>query len=292
MPQLPSHQGTELHCNGRETRRLQPAATGSIRQSDTLLPPPNLALLEFAQENHLHCLLTGPRGSGKNFAVEYIAQQVGKKLYRIQTHSDLVVEEMRGSAAILDGSSIFVYGTLVAAAREGAMLLIDEANFARQGILALINNATDDSRLIAIPERQEVIEVHPEFQCFLCINPGYYGTKPLNEALIDRFLVIEFDYWDRDSESRLLHFKLPQLGPGAINDMLDIAAAIREARKQHTHDFDLSIRTLVQWGQHADQVSQDLYESFQVVVLPKMGDRHEYQLQREALLEIARLKLT
>jgi hypothetical protein len=76
-----------------------------------------------------------------------------------------------------------------------------------------------------------------------------------------------------------------------LHRMVKAANSIREARRKGAIDFDFSLRTLVQWGADADHRSQDLLESFKAVVLPKVGDPHEYGPQHEALLELARLAI-
>ena len=73
--------------------------------------------------------------------------------------------------------------------------------------------------------------------------------------------------------------------------MVKVANSILEGRRKGAIDFDFSLRTLIQWGADADHRSQDLMESFKAVVLPKVGDPHEYGPQHEALLELARLAI-
>jgi hypothetical protein len=74
--------------------------------------------------------------------------------------------------------------------------------------------------------------------------------------------------------------------------MLRVATAVRAARDKGDIDFDLSIRTLYQWGVDADECTQSLLASFEDVVLNKVGtDPVEHGPERAALLEIARLEL-
>jgi hypothetical protein len=103
--------------------------------------------------------------------------------------------------------------------------------------------------------------------------------------------VIYCAYWPTAKELELLHHRLPRMTLSDLKRMVKVANSIREARRKGGIDFDFSLRTLVQWGADADHRSQDLLESFKAVVLPKVGDPHEYGPQHEALLELARLAI-
>jgi cobaltochelatase CobS len=248
--------------------------------------------LETSVAAGFHVMLTGPRGTGKTTAVKQIARQKNKPLFLCQGHSDLTVEELRGLPGLREGSSTFQPGPVVQAIKGGAYLLFDEVNTCRPGVTAWLNNILDGDGLVAVPETGELLPVPPGFLAFFCFNEGYAGTRALNEALKDRCRVIWCDYWPEDTERTLLRSLVKRLADIDIDRMLWVTRGIRKARREGTIDFDLSIRTLCQWGCDADLRTQDLLESFRSVVLPKVGDPHEYQPQYQALMEIAKLVIT
>lgn len=269
-----------------------PAGNGLFPISLKLADPPFLDQLLIAVDNGQHSILTGPRGTGKTTAVKLVAQRRGKKLVIIPCHADMTTEELRGTPGLKNGNSTFNHSPLVTAARNGDWVLLDEANLARPGVTAWMNNILDEDGIISIPETGEEFPVAEGFRAFLCFNAGYQGTRGLNQALVDRCRVIYCSYWPEREEKKLLAARLPRLRDIDLTRMLRVANGIREARRKGSVDFDFSLRSLIQWGVDADQRTQDLNESFRAVVLPKVGDPLEYGPQHEALVELANLLLS
>jgi MoxR-like ATPase len=252
--------------------------------------PPFQSELEVSADAGLHVALMGPRGVGKTTAVRLYARRRRRTLYQMQGHSDLTIEEMRGSPGIRGGDSTLALGPIALAARDGDFLLFDEVNLCRPGTTAWLNNVLDEAGELTIPETNERIAVSPGFRAFLCFNGGgYSGTRSLNEALLDRCRIIYCDYWPENQEVALLKTKLPRLAEVDVRRMVRVANGIREARRADRLDFDFSMRSLYQWGLDADLRTQDLVESFRAVILPKVGDPTEAGPQHLALLEIVRL---
>ncbi len=132
-----------------------------------------MAELEGSVRAGFHVMLMGPRGTGKTTAVRLVARKFGKRLFTIQGHSDLTVEELRGVPGLHGGNSTFVPSPVVHAVREGAFLLLDEANLCRPGVTAWLNNILDHEGVLSIPETGELLAVPADFRAFLCFNAGY-----------------------------------------------------------------------------------------------------------------------
>jgi MoxR-like ATPase len=260
--------------------------------TNMLIHPPFFGQLETAVANGSHVMLMGPRGTGKTTAVRLLARQNYKKLHILPCHADMTTEELRGVPGLKGGNSTFVYSPLVFAVTNGDYVLMDEANLARPGVTAWLNNVLDDDGRVSIPETGEEFPVCEGFRLFLCFNVGYQGTRELNQALVDRCRVIYCSYWPPHQEKAILAARLPNLKNVDLFRMLRVANGVREARRKGSIDFDFSLRTLIQWGTDADQRTQDLGESFRAVVLAKVGDPLEYGPQHEALIELANLILS
>ena len=267
-----------------------PIPTTTFR-SKSGIKPPFSAEVESALDAGKGIALMGPRGTGKTTTVRKLASSRNKPLVIIPVHPDMQIEEVRGETVLRDGCSFFQPGPLVAAAKDGHWVLLDEVNLGRPGLTAWLNPILDDDGIVSIPQTGDQFAVHPEFRAFLCFNIGYQGTRALNEALLDRCRVIYFSYWPAPQEIEVLRQRLPRLSNIDLERMVKVANAIRIARRKGTVDFDFSIRTLFQWGFDADQRTQDLFESFTSVVLPKVGDPDECAPQHMALTEIAKLVL-
>src|SRR5699024_5100363 len=80
---------------------------------------------------------------------------------------------------------------------KGTFLYIDEINMAMPETLPLINGILDYRRKITNPFTNEVITAEKGFNVIAAINEGYIGTVPLNEALKNRFIVIDVPYIQR-----------------------------------------------------------------------------------------------
>ena len=255
------------------------------------LAPPFWENLETAVRCGFSAMLFGPRGTGKTTAVKEIARQRGKRLFHIQGHADLMIEELRGTVGLEKGSTLFKPGTVTRAVQHKAWLLFDELNLCRPAVTAWLNNIIDKEGTLSIPETGEVISVPGDFLAFFCFNEGYQGTRELNEALKDRCWPVLCEYWPEELEFSLLKNELPDIADVDARRAIEVANAVRKARKEGGLDFDFSIRTLVHWVSDAYERTADLLRSFRDVVLAKVGDPLLNAPQQQAMKEIAHLIL-
>ena len=88
----------------------------------------------------------------------------------------------------------FIPGPVVNAMKNGHLLYIDEINMAKPETLPILNSVLDYRRMVFNPFTGEVVQAKTSFSVIAAINEGYIGTVPLNEALKNRFVVIEIPY--------------------------------------------------------------------------------------------------
>src|SRR5690625_3728492 len=98
----------------------------------------------------------------------------------------------------------FVPGPVTNAMKKGTFLYIDEINMAKPETLPLINGVLDYRRTITNPFTNEIVTAKDGFGVIAAINEGYIGTVPLNEALKNRFIVIEVPYIEGEQLKRLI----------------------------------------------------------------------------------------
>nr|WP_227395892.1 MoxR family ATPase [Jeotgalibacillus aurantiacus] len=143
-------------------------------------------------------LLKGPTGSGKTKLAETVSSIFRQPMYSINCSVDLDAEAMLGFKTIeqVDGKSVitFVEGPVIQAMKKGQILYIDEINMAKPETLPILNGVLDYRRTITNPFTNEVIQAAEGFKVVAAINEGYVGTVPLNEALKNRFVVIDVPY--------------------------------------------------------------------------------------------------
>ena len=140
-----------------------------------------------------HVELKGSAGSGKTLAVHKLAEIHDKKLAIVTADGGLRKRDLIGQREIANGTTYFDAGEFASSAKNGDWALIDEANFADADALGFLNGMTDRAGTVGstFSIGGKVIDVHPDFRCFITRNQGYAGTKNMNEALRDRFWTIE-----------------------------------------------------------------------------------------------------
>ncbi|WP_414051469.1 ATP-binding protein [Macrococcus animalis] len=164
------------------------------QNSDITIYQDALAMLRLRK----NVLLKGPTGSGKTKLAETLSVDMDQKMNSINCSVDLDAESLLGYKTIenIDGVSriVFVDGPVIEAMREGNLLYIDEINMAKPETLPILNGVLDFRRTITNPFTGEVIKAHDDFKVIAAINVGYVGTLPMNEALKNRFVVLDLHY--------------------------------------------------------------------------------------------------
>lgn len=144
-------------------------------------------------------LLKGPTGSGKTRLATLLAAFMQQPMYAINCSVDLDAEALLGYKTLdYDDNQkahiTFVPGPVEKAMKRGQLLYIDEINMAKADTLPILNGAMDYRRMILNPFTSETIRASKGFGVIAAINEGYVGTTPLNEALKNRFVVIDVPY--------------------------------------------------------------------------------------------------
>jgi nitric oxide reductase NorQ protein len=143
-------------------------------------------------------LLKGPTGSGKTKLAETLSNLFHQPMHSINCSIDMDAEALLGFKTIENQNGLtsieFVSGPVVKAMKRGHLLYIDEINMAKPETLPILNGVLDYRRMITNPFTGEVIKANEEFGVVAAINEGYVGTVPLNEALKNRFIVIDVPY--------------------------------------------------------------------------------------------------
>ncbi|RXI27355.1 AAA family ATPase, partial [Arcobacter ellisii] len=135
---------------------------------------------------------------------------------------------------------VFIDGPVIKAMKEGHILYIDEINMAKPETLPILNGVLDYRRQLTNPYTGEVIKAAPGFNVIAAINEGYVGTLPMNEALKNRFIVIEVDYIDGDILKTVIKEQ------SKLQD---------EQLIQHIIKFNEDLRTMTKQGQISEEAA-------------------------------------
>ncbi|GAB3058271.1 ATP-binding protein [Virgibacillus ainsalahensis] len=173
--------------------------------------PPDMNLLSdaiAALSMGKNILLKGPTGSGKTKFAETLSGLFNQPMFSVNCSVDLDAESLLGFKTLAyEGSKQmieFIPGPVINAMDYGDFLYIDEINMAKPETLPLINGVLDYRRTITNPFTNEIVTAKEGFGVIAAINEGYIGTVPLNEALKNRFIVIDVPYIEGEQLKELI----------------------------------------------------------------------------------------
>ncbi len=163
----------------------------------------------------------GPAGTGKTTLALHVAGQLGRPVMLIVGDEDFSTSDLIGGQtgyryrktvdrfvhSVLkyeeDATQQWVDNRLTTACREGFTLVYDEFTRSR----AEANNvllAILEERLLVLPSmnhKNGYIKVHPEFRAIFTSNPQEYaGVHEAQDALSDRLVTMDVDYYGRETE--------------------------------------------------------------------------------------------
>lgn len=209
--------------------------------------------------------LSGPTGSGKSSFVEQFCARIGMPVYVVGCHGRMEFGDLSGSWCMTKDGKKWIDGPLSRAMKEGAVLLLDEANFLDPSVTGGLNRILDQMPFY-VPETNETIHPHKNFRVAMTSNPfdpKYKGTKKMNIALLDRFLAGNVDYMSPLEETIILHRQVPSLA-GWLNEfIISIAGSVRNQFKEGEMETTISTRGLVRWGKMLSMYKKSLTDAAQ-----------------------------
>lgn len=183
-------------------------------------------VMNYALEQGDNIIISGPTGPGKTSMAMAFAARRRLPFYSVPSSDSFEPSQVFGKWNPLpDGRFGWVDGPGTRVARDGGVMLINEINMLPPRMAAGLFALLDKRREITLLDHDsEVVRAHrpncwcdlPEDECkarWLLIvadyNPGYEGTRRMNEALLNRFPIkLTFDY---DSGIELALTKAPEL---------------------------------------------------------------------------------
>ncbi|GGK12016.1 hypothetical protein GCM10010965_01250 [Caldalkalibacillus thermarum] len=195
-------------------------------------------------------LLQGPTGAGKTKLAEYLSYLFHQPLHAVNCSVDLDAEALLGFKTIVqkgNHSAIeFVPGPVVKAMTKGHFLYIDEINMAKPETLPIINSVLDYRKMLTNPFTGEVIKAKDGFGVIAAINIGYVGTVPLNEALKNRFVVIDVPYLQGEQLRNLLEEQTALRDPALLDRFVRLSAdLLAQTKMGQLSEEAASIRALI-----------------------------------------------
>lgn len=195
-------------------------------------------------------LLKGPTGAGKTKLAETLSSIFGQPMHSVNCSVDLDAEALLGFKTIQNRNGKaeieFIPGPVIQAMTKGHLLYIDEINMAKPETLPILNGVLDYRKMITNPFTGEVVKAKETFGVIAAINEGYVGTVPLNEALKNRFIVIDVPYIQGDTLKSVLLAQTTLTDETLIDRFVTLSAdLITQVKNGQISEEAASIRALI-----------------------------------------------
>jgi len=125
----------------------------------------------------------------------------------------------------------------------------------------------------------QTIEVSPNFRCFLTRNPGYIGTRAMNEALRDRFWSIEVPPLSDTSLAQML--RAHDVRESYIPDCVWLVDTLYQAWEANRISYQVSPRRALAAAQMAEATLEwskkdgDIRYWLERSILSKIDAKHD-----------------
>lgn len=204
----------------------------------------------------------GPAGTGKTTLALHVAAKLGRPVMLIVGDEEFATSDLIGGQSgyhyrrvvdrfihtVLkyeeDATKRWVDNRLTTACREGFTLVYDEFTRSR----AEANNvllAVLEEHLLVLPtmtQEDAYIKVHPDFRAIFTSNPQEYaGVHDAQDALSDRLVTLDLNYYDRETEISIIAARsgLP------LEEIPKIVDIVRDFRASGEYDQAPTLRACI-----------------------------------------------
>lgn len=144
-------------------------------------------------DNDIPVYLVGPAGSGKNHTLEQIAKDLGLDFYFTNS-----IQQEYKITGFIDAGGTYHETEFYKAFKDGGLFFLDEMDASIPEVLVLLNAAIAN-KWFEFPNGK--IKAHEDFRVVAAGNTVgsgadelYTGRLVLDQATLDRFAIIDFDY--------------------------------------------------------------------------------------------------
>lgn len=179
-------------------------------------------------------LFVGQSGSAKTMTAQCLAEALGRPLFNIPLGS---TQDPRSSLIgnthfKKDVGTVFSESAFVEAIQTpNAIIMLEEISRAHPDAWNILMPVLDQQRILRLEEKQgsPVINVAPgvSFTATANIGTEYTGTRVLDRALVDRFVIIEIPTLNKDEEYNLLKQRYPDVDSDMLHSIADICTQTR-----------------------------------------------------------------
>lgn len=198
--------------------------------------------------------ITGHSGNGKTMSVEQACAKLKRKFVLISMTPETDEGDLLGNYVLINGQMVWRDGPVTVAARQGAVLCIDEIDYGAQNLASL--QRVLEGKPFLLKKKNEVVTPAEGFTIVATANTKgkgsddgrYMFTNILNEAFLERFLnTYEQDWPESKVERKIVSKELNSLGvqdDDFASKLVDWAEVIRKTFNEGGVDEVISTRRL------------------------------------------------
>jgi hypothetical protein len=199
--------------------------------------------------------ITGHSGNGKTLSVEQACAKLKRKFICVSMTHETDESDLLGNYVLLDGQMVWRDGPVTVAAREGAVLCVDEIDYGGQNLSTL--QRVLEGKPFLLKKKNELIVPAEGFTIIATANTKgkgsddgrYMFTNILNEAFLERFPITFEQVWPTEVvEKKILTKEFESLGISddkLIDNLVTWANGIRKTFDAGGCDEVISTRRLV-----------------------------------------------
>lgn len=195
----------------------------------------------------------GESGSGKSTAARVIASRTGIPYISINCSTNIEETDLFGSMipnpykqAPEDPEFIWQDGVFAKALRgNGYIVIIEEGNFARPGILGKLNSLLDENRQVELGNG-EILKAPKNFRIIFTCNIAYEGVNKMNKAFVNRFqLVKEYVSPNRTESVDIIKNRTGYTNVPNIEVVMNVYDALKKYSSDNNLGLVVSLRQLL-----------------------------------------------
>ena len=204
----------------------------------------------------MNALLWGLHGSGKSTLAEQVARRTNRPSVRVQHSVDTEASDIVGQWALEGDKTVFHYGPLARAMRDGLVYIADEYDFALPNVLAVYQAVLEGNPLFIkqAPEHMALVKPHKDFRFIATGNTNgsgdetglYQGTQIQNAANYSRFgLSIKIDYQKPEAEKEIISKRVGAMPEADQNNLMEFVKLVRNGYEDKSITNTISTREII-----------------------------------------------